>query len=72
MRRSLRVGDLVEVCSDFVPAFPESPHMGKVGVIVTTLDPAFSTRRHRVLVDGSLSVFLEYELIRVVRSGHHE
>jgi hypothetical protein len=73
MKSVLRVGDLVIVCGDFVPSFPESPLMGKVGVIVSTLDPAFSTRRHSVLVDGSLSVFLEYELMSASRedsSGH--
>jgi hypothetical protein len=73
MRSVLSVGDLVIVCGDFVPSFPESPLMGKVGVIVSTLEHDFNARRHSVLVDGSLSVFLEYELMSASRedsSGH--
>jgi hypothetical protein len=72
MKSDLNVGDLVEVCNDFVPTFPEPPLVGKVGVIVATMRPVHSPTRHEVLVDGVLSVCLENELIRIARSDSYE
>jgi len=60
-----RPGDLVEISEDFVPAFPESLHMGCLGVV---MGPGMMGMGVSVLVEGAVHQFSAYEL-RIVEKG---